>query len=131
MLTGGAPHQATGRRRPERYRVSQIDLSAWLRASFTPADFVVLKMDVEGNEHKIVPKMQADGTLGLVDVWLWECHHMPRSWRSPCHKLKRTLSDNGVRTIYEDPYPWAESGGAARSPKKRPRAPAGRRRLPL
>ena len=24
-----------------------------------------------------IPKMIADGTLGLVDVLLWECHHQP------------------------------------------------------
>ena len=90
----------------EKYRVAMVDFSAWLRASFTEADFVVLKMDVEGGEHRIVPKMVADGTLRLVDVWLWECHHMPRWWKSPCHKLKKMLSDNGVGTIYEDPYPF-------------------------
>ena len=46
MLTGGATHQApnSARRRVERYRVPQVDLSAWLKASFTKADFVVLKM---------------------------------------------------------------------------------------
>lgn len=106
MLTGGATHQATSRRHIERYHVPQVDLSAWLRASFSVEDFVVLKLDVEGGEHRIVPKMVADGTLRLVDVWLWECHHMPRSWKSPCHKLLQTLRQHGVATIYEDPYPW-------------------------
>jgi FkbM family methyltransferase len=106
MLTGGATHQATSRRKVERYKVAQVDLSAWLKASFTHEDFVVLKLDVEGGEHRIIPKMVADGTLRLVDVFLWECHHMPRSWKSPCHKLLKMLRDNGVRTIYEDPYPW-------------------------
>ena len=103
---GCATKQSTDKTRVTRYKVAQVDLSAWLRVSFTKSDFVVLKMDVEGGEHTIVPKMVADGTLELVDVWLWECHHMPRSWRSPCHKLLRLLKDNGVRTVYEDPYPW-------------------------
>ena len=107
MLTGGATHQSSSKRHIERYSVAQVDFSAWMRASFAPSDFVVLKMDVEGGEHKIVPKMVADGTLALVDVWLWECHHMPRSWKSPCHKLLKLLKENGVRTIYEDPYPWS------------------------
>ena len=106
MITGGATHQATFKSRVERYRVSQVDISSWLRASFSEADFVVLKLDVEGVEHRIIPKMVEDGTLRLVDVFLWECHHMPRSWKSPCHKLRKSLHDNGVRTIYEDPYPF-------------------------
>ena len=121
MLTGGATHQApnSARRRVERYRVPQVDLSAWLKASFTKADFVVLKLDVEGGEHRIIPKMIADGTLALVDVWLWECHHMPRSWKSPCHKLRKQLRDHGVRTIYEDPYPWTSEGNRSSSSRAR------------
>ena len=71
-----------------------------------------MKMDVEGAEHSIVPKMASDGTLALVDVWLWECHHMPRSWHSPCHKLLQILKANGVRTVYEDPYPWTTQQSA-------------------
>lgn len=93
------------------YQVPVVDFSAWMAASFTSADFVVLKMDVEGGEHSIIPKMVRDDTLRLVDVFLWECHHMPKWWHSPCHKLLRMLRDHGVGTIYEDPYPWARKGG--------------------
>ena len=104
MITGGATHQATSKSRIERYRVPQVDLSAWMARSFNEADFVVLKLDVEGGEHHIIPKMIRDGTLRLVDAFLWECHHMPRSWHSPCHKLLKKLKEAGVQTVYEDPY---------------------------
>ena len=106
MITGGATHQATFKSRIEKYRVPQVDLSSWLRKSFSRDDFVVLKLDVEGVEHRIVPKMVEDGTLELVDVLLWECHHMPRSWHSPCHKLLKSVRDHGVKVVYEDPYPF-------------------------
>ncbi|EOD14422.1 hypothetical protein EMIHUDRAFT_356662 [Emiliania huxleyi CCMP1516] len=106
LLVGGRTLSKIPPPSTEKYRVAMVDFSAWLRASFTEADFVILKMDVEGGEHKIVPKMVADGTLRLVDVWLWECHHMPNWMNSPCFKLKRMLRDNGVGTIYEDPYPF-------------------------
>ena len=66
----------------------------------------MLKLDVEGVEHRIIPQMAAEGTLRLVDVVLWECHHMPRSWRSPCHKLEKQLTQHGVAAIYSDPYPF-------------------------
>ena len=103
LITGGKGH---GDAIADIYDVAQVDFSAWLRASFTLDDFVVLKMDVEGGEHKIVPKMVSDGSIKLVDVWLWECHMVPKWWNSKCHRLKKILKDNGVKTLYEDPYPW-------------------------
>mmetsp|Transcript_18980 Transcript_18980/g.48561 ORF Transcript_18980/g.48561 Transcript_18980/m.48561 type:complete len:192 (-) Transcript_18980:190-765(-) len=107
LLTGGSSLNAGMGSKGEKYDAPMIDFSAWLRDSFTEADFVVLKMDVEGGEHKIVPKMISDGTIKLVDVWLWECHPMPKWWNSPCHKLLKSLRDAGVGTIYQDPYPWS------------------------
>lgn len=91
----------------EAYDAVMIDFSSWLRKSFTESDFVVLKMDVEGGEHLIIPKMIAHGTVKLVDVWLWECHYMPKEWKSPCHKLLKSLRAAGVEVIYQDPYPWS------------------------
>ena len=119
MVTGGATHQFRARsKRAERHSVSQVDLSSWLRSSFTEDDFVILKLDVEGGEHRIVPKMVADGTLKLVDVFLWECHFMPADQHSKCHHLLKKLRDGGVKTIYEDPYPWTGRGKAAKRKAK-------------
>jgi hypothetical protein len=113
LITGGGPVALiTGgggnAKNVPTYQAAMIDFSSWMGSSFAPSDFVVLKLDVEGAEHAIIPKMIADGTLGLVDVLLWECHHQP-AWRhSPCHRLLRSVRDAGVSTIYQDPYPWAE-----------------------
>ena len=106
LLTGG-PSLAvrpSGWWRSSLPPVAQIDFSAWMRDSFSEADFVVLKMDIEGTEHQLVPRMIADGTVGLVDVWLWECHHMPRHWNSSCTSLKERLRQNGVKALYDEPY---------------------------
>ena len=103
LLIGGA---SVGKHSPM-YEAAMIDFSSWLRASFSAADFVVLKMDVEGAEHMIIPKMIADGTIKLIDVLLWECHHMPAWWHSPCHKLLDSVRSAGVSIIYQDPYPWS------------------------
>jgi len=35
----------------------------------------VLKMDVEGFEHKLVPSMLEANLTGLIDVFVWECHY--------------------------------------------------------
>ena len=104
LITGGNRNA----KNVTKYHAAMIDFSSWMGSSFAPSDFVVLKLDVEGAEHAIIPKMIADGTLGLVDVLLWECHHLPFWRHSPCHRLLRSVRDAGVSTIYQDPYPWAE-----------------------
>ena len=98
LIGGTSPHGYAVRK----HTVEQIDLSAWMKASFSKDDFLVLKMDIEGAEHEVLPKMIRDGTLSLVDVLLWECHtkHAHRCW-----KLTQHLVEHGVR-VYREPYPW-------------------------
>ena len=49
-------------------------MASWLAASFTEADFVVVKMDVEGAEYPILEKLAGLGKLGLIDVLSIEAH---------------------------------------------------------
>lgn len=35
----------------------------------------VLKIDIEGEEHRLLPSLIARNLTRLVDVLLWECHH--------------------------------------------------------
>ena len=43
------------------FRVPVVDLVGWIRASFKPADQVVLKIDVEGVEHEIFEALTQGG----------------------------------------------------------------------
>lgn len=138
MLTGGASvlgSRAVTRSgggesvKVEAFDVRVVDLAGWMLESFRPEDFVVLKLDVEGMEHLIIPRMVETGAMALVDILLWECH-MIRG--SKCWKLKRMVplgarggaarggvgsaatraaANGGVQApcllIYTDPYPWA------------------------
>jgi len=54
-----------------------IGLSSLLRImlQLQPADFVVVKMDVEGYEYDIVPTLLADGTASLIDEIMLEVHY--------------------------------------------------------
>lgn len=114
MVTGGLTMSGFKKDAQSRkYRVPRVDLSAWMRASFVEADFVILKLDVEGAEHAIVPRMIADKTTRLVDVLLWECHSVGP--HSKCHELRSQLVQAGVCPIYQDPYPWTPRAKRAKN----------------
>ena len=61
----------------ESFEVAKVDFVAWLTVSFLERDFVVLKLDVEGEEHALIPRMIREGTLRLIDQLLLECHPAP------------------------------------------------------
>jgi hypothetical protein len=57
MLRGGS--MVAGSNHMPRFDVPKVDVVQWMLDSFTVEDFVVLKMDVEGAELEIVPKVCA------------------------------------------------------------------------
>ena len=62
---------------PETVDVECIDFSQWVKDNFSPEDHIVMKMDIEGSEFAVLPKMVNDGTLswmnGIVIEWhAWE-----------------------------------------------------------
>lgn len=54
--------------------VDCVDLSAFLKSTVLPSDYLCLKLDVEGAEYDILEKMLRDGTIDLVDELLIEFH---------------------------------------------------------
>jgi len=54
--------------------VECIDLSNWIKNTFTKDDYVVLKLDIEGGEYDIIKKMYDDKTIGCVDRFYCEIH---------------------------------------------------------
>eukprot|EP01062_Namystynia_karyoxenos_P043674 TRINITY_DN31983_c0_g1_i1.p1 TRINITY_DN31983_c0_g1~~TRINITY_DN31983_c0_g1_i1.p1 ORF type:complete len:478 (+),score=134.74 TRINITY_DN31983_c0_g1_i1:80-1435(+) len=89
-------------------QVPLIDLAAWLLNHTSDADFVVLKLDVEGAEHALVPHLLRTGAARRVDELFFECHKgkkdpvLPRPTvgqkpRYPsCAKLVQALRAEGV-----------------------------------
>ena len=107
MLRGGSM-VAGGNHMPQ-FDVPKVDVVSWLARSFREEDFVVLKMDVEGAEIDIVPRLIATNASRLVDVFLWECH---AKWRGPkgkcqCAAWEEGLRRAGVRSVYREPYRFA------------------------
>ena len=58
----------------EDIEVKGLDLSAWILKNFDKNDTIVLKMDIEGSEFKVLPKMLAEGSIDYVDAIYVEWH---------------------------------------------------------
>ncbi|KAJ0979277.1 hypothetical protein J5N97_014751 [Dioscorea zingiberensis] len=86
-----------------------FDFAQWLKSTATERDFVVVKMDVEGTEFDLVPRLFETGAICLIDELFLECHY--NRWqrccpgkRSPkynntygqCMELFSTLRGSGV-----------------------------------
>mmetsp|Transcript_5063 Transcript_5063/g.16475 ORF Transcript_5063/g.16475 Transcript_5063/m.16475 type:complete len:239 (-) Transcript_5063:3200-3916(-) len=55
-------------------QVSALDFSGWMKESFQERDYILLKMDIEGAEYKVLTKMIKDNTLCLIDKLVIEWH---------------------------------------------------------
>ena len=54
--------------------VNAIDFSAWILKNFSKDDYIICKMDIEGAEYDIVPKMIEDGSVEYIDEMIVEFH---------------------------------------------------------
>ena len=76
-----------------------------MRRSFAERDLLILKMDIEGAERGLLPRLVDTGAIKLVDVLLWECH-LDSSW---CRKwTTKAKAANPSLKVYVEPYPWAK-----------------------
>jgi FkbM family methyltransferase len=55
--------------------IRSIDISKFIQDNFVKEDFIVIKMDIEGSEYRILDKMIADGTIDYID-------HLSVEWHS-------------------------------------------------
>lgn len=56
------------------YKVKAIDFSAWIMENFSKDDYIICKMDIEGAEYDVVPKMIKDGSVEYMDEMIIEFH---------------------------------------------------------
>lgn len=88
--------------------VQGFDFAEWLKNTVTRDDFVVMKMDVEGTEFDLLPRMIETGAICLIDELFLECHYNRWQRSSPtrtpkyhrtygeCLDLFNSLRMNGV-----------------------------------
>ncbi len=74
---------------PETGEVEAIDFSKWVLSNFEKEDYIILKMDIEGSEYKVLPKMIDDGSIEYINTLIIEWH----DWILPQFKdMTRSLS---------------------------------------
>jgi len=108
--------------------VPTVDLVGWLKESFRAEDFVVLKLDIEGAEHEVIPRLLQTNASRLVDVLLWECHPLPNM--PLCSSLRALLRRSGLTDIHNEPYVKLLAGGSIKSPAPTRREQRAENRVP-
>ena len=63
-------------------KIKGFDFANWLKKTVSKNDFVVMKMDVEGTEFDLIPKLFETGAICLIDEIFLECHY--NRWQRCC-----------------------------------------------
>ncbi|KAL5550710.1 hypothetical protein UlMin_000886 [Ulmus minor] len=63
-------------------KIQAFDFANWLKNTVSEKDFVVMKMDVEGTEFELIPKLFETGAICLIDEVFLECHY--NRWQRCC-----------------------------------------------
>eukprot|EP01018_Ginkgo_biloba_P001147 Gb_05174 [translate_table: standard] len=75
--------------------VQGFDFAEWLKNTVSDDDFVVMKMDVEGTEFDLLPRLFETGAICLIDELFLECHY--NRWQRCCPertpKYQRTYGE--------------------------------------
>ena len=70
-----------------------IDIADFIQRNFKPQDFVVVKMDIEGSEYRVVPHLINSKAAHLVDEIFVECHTERNSCCRPPNDKGRHWED--------------------------------------
>ncbi|KAI9201374.1 hypothetical protein LWI28_022377 [Acer negundo] len=63
-------------------RIQGFDFAEWLKNTVTQKDFVLMKMDVEGTEFDLIPRLFETWAICLIDEIFLECHY--NRWQRCC-----------------------------------------------
>lgn len=69
-------------------RIQGFDFAEWLKSTVRMKDFVVMKMDVEGTEFDLIPRLFETGAICLIDEIFLECHY--NRWQRCCPGQRST-----------------------------------------
>jgi FkbM family methyltransferase len=73
--------------------VQGIDFSKWLTVNFSPDDEIIIKMDIEGAEYDVLPKMIEDGTIEYANEMLIEFHGKKQLKGAYIHERYNEIQD--------------------------------------
>ncbi|KAK6943219.1 Methyltransferase type 11 [Dillenia turbinata] len=63
-------------------KIQGFDFANWVKNTVSEQDFVVMKMDVEGTEFDLIPRLFETGAICLIDEIFLECHY--NRWQKCC-----------------------------------------------
>ena len=75
--------------------VDAIDFSSWVLRNFNKRDYIILKMDIEGAEYGVLPKMIEDGSLKYIDEIYIEWHYKKVNVSEKQHQVL----ENSIKNI--------------------------------
>jgi len=87
-------------RREKKRTIECIDFDKWIKDNFSPDDYIVVKMDIEGAEYDILYHMLNEGSIHYVDLMFVEYHYerRPGTGREDFSKLRKRLkSETNVK----------------------------------
>ncbi|KAL2899341.1 putative methyltransferase YodH [Bienertia sinuspersici] len=67
-------------------KIKGFDFAEWLKSEFKEKDFVIMKMDVEGAEFHLIPRLIETGAICLIDEIFLECHY--NRWQKCCPGIR-------------------------------------------
>ena len=82
----------------EDVKVESIDISQWILDTFSKDDRIVMKMDIEGSEYEVLPKMIEDGSINYVNQLYIEWHdYILPEYKEMTPQLQKSLGEAGVQ----------------------------------
>jgi len=89
--------------------VDTIDFSNWVRTTLSKDDFIILKMDIEGAEYYVIPKMMDDGTFDYINE-LWIEWHWSKI-KLPQERHNELVAKITIPIIKWDAIRWSKNYG--------------------
>lgn len=77
-----------------------VDLSSWIKNTFTKNDYIILKLDIEGAEYEVLNKMIEEGTINMIKEFWGEWHDDKISDKHTLElskKVYKYLNDNNIK----------------------------------
>ncbi|KAF3794421.1 hypothetical protein EJ110_NYTH02362 [Nymphaea thermarum] len=85
-------------------KVQGFDFAEWLMGTVSEGDFVVMKMDVEGAEFDLIPRLIETGAICLIDEIFLECHY--NRWQRSSPERTKKLQCGGIQRLDRTTSRW-------------------------
>lgn len=83
--------------------IKSIDFSKFILKNFKINDYIILKMDIEGAEYKVLEKMFQDGSINYINIILIEFHNLKVDINKDVDdSIIKMLNDKNIKVITED-----------------------------